>query len=154
MSTRIMSRTKSSPLSQATLTLALAAILATTAARLAPSQPAAPQAAPTFTAEQVERGRAIYRRNCTDCHGTTLDNGEFGGPVLKGGFFRQKWAPLGVGALFSYTKGLMPPDRPGGLTDQNYADLTAYILSHNGYQPGDKEMPTDPAAMQNMGIKP
>ena len=63
MSTRIMSRTKSSPLSQATLTLALAAILATTAARLAPSQPAAPQAAPTFTAEQVERGRAIYGRN-------------------------------------------------------------------------------------------
>ena len=149
-----MSRTKSSPLSQATLTLALAAILATTAARLAPSQPAAPQAAPTFTAEQVERGRAIYGRNCTDCHGTTLDNGEFGGPVLKGGFFRQKWSAGGVGALFSYTKGLMPPDRPGGLTDQNYADLTAYILSHNGYQPGDKEMPTDPAAMQNMGIKP
>ena len=154
MSVRIMSRTKSSPLSQATLTLALAAILATTAARLAPSQPAAPQAAPTFTAEQVERGRAIYGRNCTDCHGTTLDNGEFGGPVLKGGFFRQKWSAGGVGALFSYTKGLMPPDRPGGLTDQNYADLTAYILSHNGYQPGDKEMPTDPAAMQNMGIKP
>ena len=149
-----MIRTKPSPLSQATLTLALAAILATTAARLAPAQPAAPQAAPTFTAEQVERGRAIYGRNCTDCHGTTLDNGEFGGPVLKGGFFRQKWAPLGVGALFSYTKGLMPPDRPGGLTDQNYADLTAYILSHNGYQPGDKELPTDPAAMQNMGIKP
>ena len=149
-----MSRTKSSPLSQATLILALVAILATTAARLAPAQPAAPQAAPSFTAEQVERGRAIYGRNCTDCHGTTLDNGEFGGPVLKGGFFRQKWAPLGVGALFSYTKGLMPPDRPGGLTDQNYADLTAYILSHNGYQPGDKELPPDPAAMQNMGIKP
>ena len=149
-----MSRTKSSPLSQATLILALAAILATTAARLAPSQPAAPQAAPTFTAEQVERGRAIYGRNCTDCHGTTLDNGEFGGPVLKGGFFRQKWAPLGVGALFSYTKGLMPPDRPGGLTDQNYTDLTAYILSHNGYEPGDKELPPDPGTLANMGIKP
>ena len=74
--------------------------------------------------------------------------------MLKGGFFRQKWAPLGVGALFSYTKGLMPPDRPGGLTDQNYTDLTAYILSHNGYQPSDKELPTDPAAMMNMGIKP
>jgi hypothetical protein len=48
----------------------------------------------------------------------------------------------------------MPPDRPGGLTDQNYTDLTAYILSHNGYQPSDKELPPDPAAMQNMGIKP
>jgi len=135
------------------LIFAIFALAATTAARLAPAQPAA-QAAPTFTAEQAERGRAVYGRNCTDCHGTTLDNGEFGGPVLKGGFFRQKWAAGGVGALYSFTKGLMPPDRPGGLTDQNYADVTAYILSHNGYTPGDKELPSDPGALQTMGIKP
>jgi mono/diheme cytochrome c family protein len=131
--------------------LAIGAIAMTAAARVAPAQPAA---TPTFTAEQVDRGRAVYGRNCTDCHGTTLDNGEFGGPVLKGGFFRQKWAAGGVGALYSFTKGLMPPDRPGGLTDQNYADLIAYILSNNGYTAGDKELPADPAAMQNMGIKP
>jgi mono/diheme cytochrome c family protein len=133
------------------VTLAIGAIAMTVAARVAPAQPAA---TPTFTADQVDRGRAVYGRNCTDCHGTTLDNGEFGGPVLKGGFFRQKWAPLGVGALYSFTKGLMPPDRPGGLTDQNYADLIAYILSNNGYTPGDKELPADANAMQNMGIKP
>jgi mono/diheme cytochrome c family protein len=148
-----MSSTSLFHLPQAALTFAIVALAATTAARLARAQPAA-QAAPTFTAEQAERGHAIYSRNCTDCHGTTLDNGEFGGPVLKGGFFRQKWAAGGVGALYSFTKGLMPPDRPGGLTDQNYADVTAYILSHNGYTPGDKELPADPGALQNMGIKP
>ena len=153
MSACIMNRTRLSRLPQTALTLAIAAIAATTVVRLAPSQPAA-QAAPTFTAEQADRGRAVYGRNCTDCHGTTLDNGEFGGPVLKGGFFRQKWAPLGVGALYSYTKGLMPPDRPGGLTDQNYADLIAYILSNNGYTGGDKELPADPGALQGMSIKP
>jgi mono/diheme cytochrome c family protein len=146
-----MSEDKRPSLPQAAITLAAAVVLATAAAPTARSQPAG---APTFTAEQVDRGRAIYGRNCTDCHGTTLDNGEFGGPVLKGGFFRQKWGPLGVGALFSFTKGLMPPDRPGGLTDQSYADLIAYILSNNGYTPGDKELPTDANAMQNMGIKP
>ena len=146
-----MSENKRPSLSQAAITLAAAIVLAMAAAPTARSQPAA---APTFTAEQVDRGRAVYGRNCTDCHGTTLDNGEFGGPVLKGGFFRQKWAPVGVGALYSFTKGLMPPDRPGGLTDQNYADLIAYILSNNGYTPGDKELPTDASAMQNMGIKP
>jgi mono/diheme cytochrome c family protein len=137
--------------SRAATALAAAVILVTAAAPTARSQPTG---APTFTSEQLDRGRAIYGRNCTDCHGTTLDNGEFGGPVLKGGFFRQKWAPLGVGALYSFTKGLMPPDRPGGLTDQNYADLIAYILSNNGYTAGDKELPTDANAMQNMGIKP
>jgi len=148
-----MSRTSLSRLPQVALIFAIFALAATTAARLAPAQPAA-QAAPTFTAEQAGPGRAVYGRNCTDCHGTTLDNGEFGGPVLKGGFFRQKWAAGGVGALYSFTKGLMPPDRPGGLTDQNYADVTAYILSHNGYTPGDKELPSDPGALQTMGIKP
>jgi S-disulfanyl-L-cysteine oxidoreductase SoxD len=146
-----MSEGKRPNLSQAAITLAAAIVLVTVAAPTARSQPTG---APTFTAEQLDRGRAIYGRNCTDCHGTTLDNGEFGGPVLKGGFFRQKWAAAGVGALYSFTKGLMPPDRPGGLTDQNYADLIAYILSNNCYTPGDKELPTDPSAMQNMGIKP
>jgi len=146
-----MSEGKRLSLTRAAITLALAVVLTTAAAPTARPQPAV---APTFTAEQVDRGRAVYGRNCTDCHGTTLDNGEFGGPVLKGFYFRQKWAPLGVGALYSFTKGLMPPDRPGGLTDQNYADLIAYLLSNNGYMPGDKELPVDPNAMQNMGIKP
>ena len=70
------------------------------------------QAAVTFTAEQVENGRAAYVRNCQDCHGTTLDNGEFGGPVLKGSYFRSHWAAGSVAALFSFTKARMPPDRP------------------------------------------
>src|SRR5713101_8305846 len=135
MSVSAMSRIRFPRFPQAALTLAIPALAATTAARLAPSQPAA-QAPPTFTADQAERGHAIYSRNCGDCHGTTLDNGEFGGPVLKGGFFRQKWSAGGVGALYSFTKGLMPPDRPGALTDQNYADLIAFILSNNGYGPG------------------
>ena len=48
----------------------------------------------------------------------------------------------------------MPPDRPGGLTDQNYADLIAYILSQNGYAANGKELPADPGALQGMSIKP
>src|SRR5258708_35898062 len=42
------------------------------------------QRPPAFTQEQVERGKSIYQRNCQDCHGSTLDNGEFGGAPLKG----------------------------------------------------------------------
>ena len=142
-----MSTTRPSRLSHTAVTVAVAAILATAAVR-----PAAPQAASTFTAEQVERGHALYARNCQDCHGTTLDNGEFGGPAIKGFYFRQKWAPLGAGALYSFTKGLMPPDRPGQLTDQSYIDLMAFILSNNGYTPGDKELTAD--VIQGMSIKP
>ena len=122
-------------------------------ASMAQPAPAQPTAAPTFTADQAERGQANYRRNCVDCHGTELNNGEFGGPALKGGFFRQKWAAGGVGALFSFTKGLMPPDRPGQLSDQTYLDLTAFLLSRNGYAAGDKELPADLETQQKMTLK-
>ena len=46
---------------------------------------------PTFTAAQAEQGQAAYRQSCQDCHGSELDNGEFGGPPLKGGYFRGRW---------------------------------------------------------------
>src|SRR5229473_280520 len=106
------------------------------------------QRPPAFTQEQVQRGKSIYQGNCQDCHGTTLDNGEFGGAPLKGSYFRQHWANGSVAALYSKTKATMPPDRPGQLSDQTYVDLTAFLLSQNGYAAGDKELPPDLAAQQ------
>src|SRR5437879_39679 len=106
------------------------------------------QTGPTFTAEQAERGQAAYRNSCQDCHGTTLDNGEFGGPPLKGGYFRGHWGGNSVSALYGFMSMTMPPDRPGRLTPQTYADLTAFILSNNGYAPGGKEFPADFDAQQ------
>jgi mono/diheme cytochrome c family protein len=111
------------------------------------------QTALTFTAEQAERGHAIYERNCQDCHGTTLDNGEFGGAPLKGSYFRRRFADGSVAALYSKTKQTMPPDRPGQLSEQSYVDLTAFLLSENGYAPGDKELPADLETQQKMSLK-
>jgi mono/diheme cytochrome c family protein len=108
---------------------------------------------PSFTAEQVERGRAAYTQNCQDCHGSTLDNGEFGGPPLKGGYFRNHWGSGSVADLAGYAKALMPPDRPGRLSDQTYTDLIAFLLSNNGYAPGSQELPSDAAAQQKMSLK-
>src|SRR5580692_7237703 len=108
---------------------------------------------PSFTAEQVERGRAAYNQNCQDCHGSTLDNGEFGGPPLKGGYFRNHWGAGSVADLAGYAKALMPPDRPGRLSDQTYTDLVAFLLSNNGYDPGGTELPSDTAAQQKMSLK-
>jgi hypothetical protein len=48
----------------------------------------------------------------------------------------------------------MPPDRPGGLTDQNYADILAFILSQNEVAAGGSELPTDGNALATMAIKP
>jgi mono/diheme cytochrome c family protein len=108
---------------------------------------------PIFTTEQVERGQAAYNQNCQDCHGSTLDNGEFGGPPLKGGYFRNHWGAGSVADLTGYAKTLMPPDRPGRLSEQTYTDLVAFLLSNNGYAPGSRELPSDVAEQQKMSMK-
>ena len=107
----------------------------------------------TLTAEQSARGKLTFQRRCTDCHGSTLDNGEFGGAPLNGAYFKNHWGSGSVAALFAYTKAKMPPDRPGSLSDQVYADLVAYLLDENGYAKGDKELPADPQAQQAMSLK-
>jgi mono/diheme cytochrome c family protein len=111
------------------------------------------QTGPSFTPGQAERGEAAYQHNCLDCHGSTLDNGEFGGPPLKGASFARHWDAANVAALFGFMKAKMPPDRPGQLNDETYADLIAYILSENGFKPGDKELPPDANAQQAMSLK-
>ena len=131
------------------------AVAAVAFASAASTSPAFAQAAegPTFTAEQVERGREAYTHNCQDCHGSTLDNGEFGGPPLKGGYFRNHWGAGSVADLTGYAKALMPPDRPGRLSEQTYTDLVAFLLSSNGYEPGSAELPSDMTAQQKMSLK-
>jgi mono/diheme cytochrome c family protein len=108
---------------------------------------------PAFTTAQVARGHATYIRYCQECHGSTLDNGEFGGPPLKGSYFRQHWGSGDVSALVGYMSTLMPPDRPGQLSPQSYADITTFLLVNNGYAPGNEELPPDADAQRKMTMK-
>src|SRR5262249_37322181 len=107
----------------------------------------------SFTADQVTRGSDIYADRCVQCHGDKLDNGEFGGAALNGKYFKQHWRGGSAAALVAYMKAKMPPDRPGSLTGQNYADLAAFLLDANDYPKGDKELPADTASQQAMSLK-
>jgi mono/diheme cytochrome c family protein len=107
----------------------------------------------TFTQEQAARGHASYRRYCQDCHGTDLDNGEFGGAPLTGQYFARHWGNGTVAALYGFVRTKMPPDRPGKLNPQTYADLTAFLLVRNGYQAAQAELPPDPAVQEHMGLQ-
>jgi mono/diheme cytochrome c family protein len=116
--------------------------------------PAQQQATPpSFTAAQASRGQRDYQINCQDCHGSHLDNGEFGGPPLRGSYFRQHWGSGSVDALFDYMRVAMPPDRPGRLSAGTYADLTAFLLSENGYAPNGSELPDQDQPMRTMTLK-
>jgi mono/diheme cytochrome c family protein len=107
----------------------------------------------SFTADQVGRGSDIYSDRCVQCHGDTLDNGEFGGAPLNGKYFKQHWGSGSVAALIAYMKAKMPPDRPGSLTDQSYADLASFLLDANDYPKGDKELPPDTASQQKLSLQ-
>jgi len=107
----------------------------------------------SFTTDQVTRGSDIYAERCVQCHGDTLDNGEFGGAPLNGSYFRKHWGAGSVAALVAFMKAKMPPDRPGSLTDQSYAALTAFLLDANGYPKGDRELPPDTPSQQAMSLK-
>jgi mono/diheme cytochrome c family protein len=136
----------------AALVLAALALAAAAASQNAAAQ-GREQRPPAFTEEQVQRGKSIYQKNCQDCHGSTLDNGEFGGAPLKGTYFRQHWGSGDVSGLFGYLNVLMPADRPGRLTPQAYADVTAFLLSSNGYAAGSEELTADEDAQRKMTMK-
>jgi cytochrome c5 len=138
--------------SPAALVLAASALAAAAAPQKAAAQ-GREQRPPAFTEEQVQRGKSIYQKNCQDCHGSTLDNGEFGGAPLKGSYFRQHWGSGDVSGLFGYMNALMPPDRPGQLSPQTYVDLTAFLLSNNGYAAGAEELTADQDAQRKMTMK-
>ena len=104
----------------------------------------------SFTADQVARGSDIYAERCVQCHGNALDNGEFGGAPLNGSYFKKHWGGGSAAALVAYMKAKMPPDRPGSLTDQSYADLTAFLLDA---KKGEKELPRDTPSQQTMSLK-
>ncbi len=94
--------------------------------------------APSFTAAQADRGKTAYATSCANCHGTNLDDGEFG-PALKGAAFQQKWGAQSLNALATYMQQKMPPANPGQISAQTHDDLVAYILEANGVPPGQTE---------------
>jgi hypothetical protein len=64
---------------------------------------------------------------------------------LTGTEFLQRWgAPgLSVADLFGFVTSLMPEYEPGSLTEQEYADVLAFILRENGYGAGLGELARD-----------
>jgi alcohol dehydrogenase (cytochrome c) len=109
------------------------------------------QRAPTLTADQAARGKRLYAQSCERCHGVHLDDGEFA-PALRGAPFNEHWAGQDVAKLFGKTKSSMPPDAPGSLGDQGYADLLAYLLSQNGVPAAGSDLPADLKALQAIRI--
>src|SRR5690606_32560156 len=55
-----------------------------------------------------------------------------------------------VGLFYSFVSSAMPADNPGGLPQQTYADIIAYLLSENGHPIGTETLPANPAVLSEI----
>ena len=104
------------------------------------------------TKAQIAKGQKVYREECQRCHGENMLGGE-DTPELVGDSFLERWTGKTVGDLFERTRKTMPTDGPGNLGRQQYADVTAYILSSNKVPAGQKDLETDAAPLQQIRIE-
>lgn len=89
-----------------------------------------------FAADQAQAGEAVYQESCAGCHLPTL-RGAFEAPELAGPNFRSAWGGRPAADLLGYITQTMPPSTPGSLSAEQYAAVTAYLISENGVAPGN-----------------
>jgi cytochrome c5 len=94
-----------------------------------------------YTAEQAGRGEEIASSVCFACHSES----EWTRPLFLGA-----WNGRAVAGLWGLIEDTMPYDSPGGLTDQEYTDVVAYMMELNGIPAGTTELPADEAGLSQI----
>lgn len=99
-----------------------------------------------YAPAQADRGKSLYAAQCASCHGAALD-GSGQAPPLTGADFKSNWNGQSAADLFEKIQATMPADQPGKLSRPQTADILAFILTSNGFPPGDQDLPSDAAAL-------
>jgi len=76
----------------------------------------------SYLPSQATRGASIYAETCGTCH----QPGQ-----LVGQNFAELWNDRRVYDFYSLIRSTMPLDNPGGMKDQEYIDVVAYLLQAN-----------------------
>ena len=92
--------------------------------------PADSVASVTFNS-QAEIGAEKFASNCAACHGANLE-GTTLGPILSGNSFVQRWGTQTPALLLNNIQANMPPGGNDGISDEDYINIVAHILSSNG----------------------
>jgi mono/diheme cytochrome c family protein len=96
-----------------------------------------------FTDAQVARGKAVHQANCISCHNAV---------AYRGQAFTQKWSGRSAYEFFLLISTTMPQNEPGVLAREEYADITAYVLSLNGFPTGTRELTPDDGELRRVRI--
>lgn len=98
-----------------------------------------------YTETQAAQGDTVFRKYCASCHELSFHTGEQ---------FRMNWFSRTVYDLFKVLKTTMPEDNIGGLTDDEYARVMAYIFKLNGFPASADSLRADSLEMQRIRIGP
>jgi mono/diheme cytochrome c family protein len=92
-----------------------------------------------YTAEQADRGVALYKGKCASCHAPNR--------FTDDQLFLTPYAGKPMWEMFEVISDSMPEDDPGGMKPEEYADVIAYLLRLNGFPAGPTELPTSKDAL-------
>ena len=111
-----------------------------------------------FSEAQATRGRGVYNGACGLCHGRRLngapdDPDMRSTPPLARARFLREWEGRSLATLFEYTRLTMPEDNPTSLTDEEYVDVIAYMLSASGMPAGDDALSPDSRSLARIVLR-
>lgn len=95
-----------------------------------------------YTEDQADVGETLYAQHCLLCH-----NKKYFRPVLK------RWEGQPISILYTVMITSMPESNPGFLTEKEYVDILAYILSLSRYAPGDTELDYKDGALNELTVE-
>jgi mono/diheme cytochrome c family protein len=95
-----------------------------------------------YTEAQAEVGEELYTQHCLLCH-----DKKYFRPVL------QRWEGQSIGIMYTVMSTSMPESNPGFLTQKEYVDILAYILSLSRYAEGDTELDYQDGALNDLIVE-
>jgi mono/diheme cytochrome c family protein len=97
-----------------------------------------------YSAEQSSRGVDVYAGYCKNCHTPESHTGTA---------FSTKWNGRPLSELYEYIRDQMPKNAPGSLSDEEYADVLAYLLKMNRMPAGAQDLSTNAAQLKSIRIE-
>lgn len=95
-----------------------------------------------YTETQADVGEQLYAQHCLLCH-----DKKYFRPVLK------RWEGQSLSILFTVMSTSMPENNPGFLSQKEYVDMLAYILSLSRYAPGETELDYQDGALEDVIVE-
>ncbi|HEY2375612.1 MAG TPA: cytochrome c [Gemmatimonadaceae bacterium] len=103
-----------------------------------PNLPAA-----TYWPAQADRGEKVFTQVCAMCHAQSQFIGQA---------FVENWNDHRVSDFYTLIRSTMPLNNPGGLKDDEYLAVVAYLLKANHASAGQDSLGTDSLSLRHRKI--